>query len=466
MRPRTRALIPHRALCVVVACLLAVPAGGSAVDDFFETDFDGNWVGTLDLGADTVPVQASLNVEQAGGTALVRMPDAETGELRLFAATFRKVKARRLILEYEDAPEEDGSRAEAVTVTLILRFKAASGAIQGKAKGGLRGRIVLEPTTSDLPLGRLWTGTVRLGGESRELLMQLTETEEDGARAAANEVTGWARLGQQQGSVEGTRTGKAVDLTLELDGADATADLRLARKDSQLKGKIEQDGAGTRAKLVPAGSNNGKPMKLRKVSPAEVAAGATTAVTVRGKNFGPGTTVHTDDPAILAGTPRLDSPRSLEVEITVPDGTPEGTAIALRVLNGDGQAADKVAALTVSGSGGGGPAVSFAGQVEPIFAANCALAGCHSAASAQEGLVLAPGQAFANIVNVSSSQNPALNRITPGNPDDSYLVMKIRGAAGIRGSRMPLGRPPLTAEQIQTIVDWVLEGAQNNAPSR
>jgi hypothetical protein len=32
-----------------------------------------------------------------------------------------------------------------------------------------------------------------------------------------------------------------------------------------------------------------------------------------------------------------------------------------------------------------------------------------------------------------------MRRVAPGNPDNSYLVRKLEGTAGITGSRMPLG---------------------------
>lgn len=97
-----------------------------------------------------------------------------------------------------------------------------------------------------------------------------------------------------------------------------------------------------------------------------------------------------------------------------------------------------------------------------IFSVNCALSGCHAGASPQQGMNLSEGQAFSNIVNVRSNEVPSLFRVEPGNPEDSYLFMKITGATGIVGSRMPLGRSPLSSEEIETIRQWIEDGAQNN----
>lgn len=53
---------------------------------------------------------------------------------------------------------------------------------------------------------------------------------------------------------------------------------------------------------------------------------------------------------------------------------------------------------------------------------------------------------------------PALLRVAPGDPDSSYLVQKIEGSAAV-GARMPIGRPPLDAEAITLIRQWIAAGA-------
>lgn len=97
-----------------------------------------------------------------------------------------------------------------------------------------------------------------------------------------------------------------------------------------------------------------------------------------------------------------------------------------------------------------------------IFDTSCALSGCHGNASPQLGQDLSAGQSFTNIVNVPSVEQPALLRINPGDPEGSYLFRKIRGDANIAGARMPLGRSPLTDEQIELIENWILDGALDN----
>ncbi|HKY91500.1 MAG TPA: hypothetical protein VJM11_10695 [Nevskiaceae bacterium] len=73
---------------------------------------------------------------------------------------------------------------------------------------------------------------------------------------------------------------------------------------------------------------------------------------------------------------------------------------------------------------------------------------------------------FAAIVGVPSEERPSLDRIEPGNPDDSYLVRKVEGGPRIEGERMPFGCPVdqacLDAATIERLRTWVLDGAPEN----
>lgn len=71
--------------------------------------------------------------------------------------------------------------------------------------------------------------------------------------------------------------------------------------------------------------------------------------------------------------------------------------------------------------------------------------------------------AYAALVNRPSSFKPGAVLVVPGNPDDSYLVHKLKGAPDIAGGRMPLSGPPfLTDGQIIVIERWIRNGAPNN----
>ena len=105
-------------------------------------------------------------------------------------------------------------------------------------------------------------------------------------------------------------------------------------------------------------------------------------------------------------------------------------------------------------------AVGFKGDVEPIFTMKCANSSCHGAAKSAD-LQLSADMAYGNIVNVKSSEQPQYMRIKPGEPDSSYIVMKIEGRQKF-GMQMPLTGGALSDKQIQVIRSWVQAGAKND----
>ncbi len=135
-----------------------------------------------------------------------------------------------------------------------------------------------------------------------------------------------------------------------------------------------------------------------------------------------------------------------------------------------------------SGGGGGGgtpkpackppaqPTISFSSNIQPIFTASCALAGCHVGAVPTGPVDLSVGQTYAQTVNVKSAQQPTLKRFLPGKPDLSYIIRKIEGGPNIAGVQMPQGCPGaplngakcLTPDNIAAIRQWVTECATNN----
>ena len=71
--------------------------------------------------------------------------------------------------------------------------------------------------------------------------------------------------------------------------------------------------------------------------------------------------------------------------------------------------------------------------------------------------------AYVALVNARSVERPALPRVAPGDPDNSYMVHKLEGGPDIAGARMPRGTGPyLTSGQLLVIRRWIAEGAQNN----
>lgn len=116
------------------------------------------------------------------------------------------------------------------------------------------------------------------------------------------------------------------------------------------------------------------------------------------------------------------------------------------------------------------PTISFGSNIQPIFDVSCALGGCHAGAIPAEDLDLGPGRARAELVGVPSIRIPSRDLVVPGDPDASYVVQKIEGAAGIAGQPMPLGCPGapqngavcLDNDQILAIRTWIAECALAN----
>ncbi|HEY0768301.1 MAG TPA: CHRD domain-containing protein [Steroidobacteraceae bacterium] len=90
--------------------------------------------------------------------------------------------------------------------------------------------------------------------------------------------------------------------------------------------------------------------------------------------------------------------------------------------------------------------------------------GCHTGggSSLPASMDLTPSHIYASIVNVASVEQSALKRVKPGDPDNSYVVQKLQGSAGITGGRMPLGGPYLDQATIDQVRAWISAGAQNN----
>jgi hypothetical protein len=107
------------------------------------------------------------------------------------------------------------------------------------------------------------------------------------------------------------------------------------------------------------------------------------------------------------------------------------------------------------------PTATFTRVQNEVFTPTCGAIGCHDTLGQQEGLVLTAGKAYANTVGRPSVEVPALLRVAPSDPANSYLYRKITGA-GITGDRMPQGGPFLTDAQTKLVRDWIRRGAPND----
>lgn len=94
--------------------------------------------------------------------------------------------------------------------------------------------------------------------------------------------------------------------------------------------------------------------------------------------------------------------------------------------------------------------VYFNNTILPLFISNCAKSGCHDAASHLEGLIL---NSYSNIM--------ASGEIVPYNSNQGNITESITTTDP--GNVMPPPpAAPLTPEQINLILTWINQGAQNN----
>jgi hypothetical protein len=102
------------------------------------------------------------------------------------------------------------------------------------------------------------------------------------------------------------------------------------------------------------------------------------------------------------------------------------------------------------------------------FATTCTFSLCHNSTYRAGGLNLSEGQSYSQLVNVPSVYPHMLGmpRITPGNPDDSFLVHKVDFVPNVTG--IGLTMPPGIGEPfgidcaIVALRQWIEEGALNN----
>ena len=71
--------------------------------------------------------------------------------------------------------------------------------------------------------------------------------------------------------------------------------------------------------------------------------------------------------------------------------------------------------------------------------------------------------AYAALLNVASPAKAGAVRVTPGDPDGSYLIHKLEGSSDIVGLRMPRPAGPFLSDgQMMIIRRWIELGAPNN----
>ncbi|MEO1244831.1 MAG: Ig-like domain-containing protein [Pseudomonadota bacterium] len=91
-----------------------------------------------------------------------------------------------------------------------------------------------------------------------------------------------------------------------------------------------------------------------------------------------------------------------------------------------------------------------------LFTPNCATAGCHSGGAPTGNLNLEAASSYMMLIGVASTADANIDRVVPGNANDSYLIQQLEGVGG--GAPHPAGSPVPTAD-IANIRQWILDGA-------
>ncbi len=120
------------------------------------------------------------------------------------------------------------------------------------------------------------------------------------------------------------------------------------------------------------------------------------------------------------------------------------------------------------------PKVTFTADVLPIFGRSCAFTTCHGSTTGRaNGVFLGKDgpKVHAAIVNVKGDELPAMPLVTPGDPQESYLMRKMDGSqcaldaqctGGSCGSSMPKGDVPLDVATRDVVRRWIAQGAKND----
>lgn len=103
---------------------------------------------------------------------------------------------------------------------------------------------------------------------------------------------------------------------------------------------------------------------------------------------------------------------------------------------------------------------SFSQTIQEIFnRRGCTSSSCHGSAQ-MAGLDLRSGASYGDLVGVRATSEPIV-RVIPGDPDGSYLVIKLEGRQSV-GARMPQTGSPLDSIDLGNVRNWISTGAPNN----
>ena len=104
--------------------------------------------------------------------------------------------------------------------------------------------------------------------------------------------------------------------------------------------------------------------------------------------------------------------------------------------------------------------VSYSMHLEPLIIAHCL--SCHESEEAKAKLVLDPGLGYERLVGPRSIQVPEMALVAPGDPERSYLWLKLQHVAeeGKGMPRTPTGSKKLRESELELYRRWIEGGAK------
>lgn len=107
-----------------------------------------------------------------------------------------------------------------------------------------------------------------------------------------------------------------------------------------------------------------------------------------------------------------------------------------------------------------GEPVSYSAHLEPLVLAHCL--GCHTFEEPKAKLVLEEGTGYSNLVDRRSVQEPEMALVAPGDPESSYLWLKLQHVTetGKGMPRTPTGSKKLRQAELDLYKRWIDDGAK------
>lgn len=119
-----------------------------------------------------------------------------------------------------------------------------------------------------------------------------------------------------------------------------------------------------------------------------------------------------------------------------------------------GACGDKADDTGVVDSGASGAQPTWEDVRDEVLVPSCGFSSCHAPpGSAQFGID--EDSVADDFIEVPSFQDEAWFLVDPGNPDSSYLLMKLEAAGGISGDPMPPPDGGMDAARVQLVRDWI-----------